>query len=144
MSAERNEATVRTWVEEAWNRGNVEGQRAIFSPAYAWPELPEVFGKGAEALLQFVLTFRAGFPDLRFEIEDVVAAGDMVVWRATGTGTHRAEFMGIPATSRSINVQAIIMSRFENGLWREDHVCWDQFGMLQQLGVIPPVDAAAV
>jgi predicted ester cyclase len=45
--------------------------------------------------------------------------------------------MGIPATGKSIKVAAIIISRFENGLWREDHVCWDQLGMLQQLGVIP-------
>ena len=52
--------------------------------------------------------------------------------------------MGMPATGKSFKVQAIIISRFENGLWREDRVSWDQLGMLQQLGVIPSVEAAAV
>lgn len=142
MSAEQNEATVRTWVDEAWNKGNVDGQAHIFSSAYTWPELPPIFGAGSQALLNFVRAFRAAFPDLHFEIEDVVANDDKVVWRCVGTGTQRAEFMGIPATGKSIRVQAIIMSRFEDGLWAEDRVCWDQLGMLQQLGVIPASEAA--
>jgi hypothetical protein len=51
--------------------------------------------------------------------------------------------MGIPATGKSFKAAGIIISRFENGLWREDHVIWDQFGMLQQLGVIPMRAGAA-
>jgi len=141
MSAEKNEATVRTWVDEAWNRGNVESQAGIFSPDYEWAELPEVFGKGSQALMSFVLAFRAGFPDLHYRIEDVVANDDSVAWRVLGTGTHRGEFMGMPATGKVISVAAIIISRFESGLWREDHVCWDQLGMLQQLGVIPRAES---
>lgn len=136
MSAERNEATVRTWVDEAFNSGNVDKQAPIFAPSYTWAELPPVFGVGPEGLLNFVRAFRAGFPDLHFVIEDTVTNHDKVVWRAVGTGTHCGEFMGIPATGKSIKVQAIIISRFENGLWCEDRVCWDRFGMLQQLGVI--------
>jgi steroid delta-isomerase-like uncharacterized protein len=142
MSAERNEATVRTWVDEAWNRGNVDGQAHIFSPSYAWAELPPVFGAGSAGLLNFVRGFRAAFPDLHFAIEDVIANGDKVVWRCLGTGTQHGEFLGIPATGKSMKVQAIIISRFENGLWREDWVSWDQLGMLQQLGVIPMPEVA--
>lgn len=136
MSAEQNEATVRTWVKEAWNNGNIDAQAGRFSPAYSWAELPPPFGTGMRALFDFVRAFRAAFPDLRFEVQDVVSSGDKVAWRAVGTGTQQGEFMGIPATGKSIDVQAIIMSRFDNGLWAEDHVCWDQFRMLQQLGVI--------
>jgi steroid delta-isomerase-like uncharacterized protein len=141
MSEERNEAIVRTWVEEAWNRGNIEGQARILSPSYVWADLPAVFGAGPEALLNFVRSFRTAFPDLHFTIEDLIAKDDKVVWRCIGTGTHRAEFMGIPAAGKRIKVQAIIISRFENGLWREDFVSWDQYAMLQQLGVIPVPEA---
>ena len=142
MSAEKNEATVRTWLEEAWNNGNIDGQAHIFSPSYTWAELPEAFGTGSEGLLNFVRAFRAAFPDLHWTFEDVIANDDKVVWRVVATGTQRGEFMGIPATGRSFKSQAIIISRFENGLWREDNVAWDQFGMLQQLGVIPAPGAA--
>jgi steroid delta-isomerase-like uncharacterized protein len=142
VSAERNEATVRTWCEEAWNRGNIDSQRHIFAPDYWWEELPAPFGTGVDGLLSFVKGFRAAFPDLQFRIVDTVANDDKVVWRCMGTGTQRGEFMGMPATNRSIDVPAIIMSRFQDGLWKEDHVVWDQLRMLQQLGVIPMPETA--
>ena len=142
MSAEKNEATVRTWLEEAWNKGKIDSQAAIFSPSYSWAELPLALGSGAQGLLNFVRAFRAAFPDLHWEIEDLITKDDTVVWRVVGTGTHQAEFMGIPATAKSFKAGGIIISRFENGLWREDHVCWDQLGMLQQLGVIPTPEQA--
>lgn len=142
MSAEENEATVRTWLDEAWNKGNVDGQAHIFSPSYSWADLPAAFGTGAEGLMTFVRAFRAAFPDLHFTLEEVITNEDKVVWRVVGTGTHRGDFMGIPATGKGIEVPAIIISRFEDGLWREDHVCWDQLGMLQQLGVIPTPEEA--
>lgn len=142
MPAEQNEATVRTWCEEAWNKGNVESQAHIFAPDYTWAELPPPFGTDSKGLMSFVEAFRAAFPDLHFSLEDMVSNGEKVVWRVEGGGTQRGEFMGIPPTGRSFKVSAIIISRFENGLWREDHVCWDRLGMLQQLGVIPMPEAA--
>ncbi len=65
MAAQKNEATVRTWLEEAWNKGNIDEQAHIFSPSYTWAELPPPFGTGSEGLLKFVRAFRAAFPDLR-------------------------------------------------------------------------------
>jgi steroid delta-isomerase-like uncharacterized protein len=142
MSAEKNEATVRTWLEEAWNNGNVDAQAHIFSPSYTWAELPAAYGTGSDGLLTFVRAFRAAFPDLHWTLEDVIASDDRVAWRVVATGTHRGEFLGIPATGKHFTSAAIIISRFENDLWREDWVCWDQLGMLQQLGVIPMPEAA--
>src|SRR5581483_5815650 len=118
MSAERNEAIVRTWLEEAWNKGNVDEQAHIFSPSYTWLTLPAPYGTGAKGLLNFVRGFRAAFPDAHWNLEEVVASGDKVAWRVTTSGTHTGEFMGMPATGKSFNVGAIIISRFEDGLWR--------------------------
>jgi predicted ester cyclase len=83
-------------------------------------------------------------PDLHLTIEEMVAEGDKVVWRLTGTGPHRGDFMGIPATQRSITVPGIVITRFEGGKWAEDFALWDQLGMLQQLGVIPTPEQAEV
>jgi steroid delta-isomerase-like uncharacterized protein len=143
MPAEKNEAIVLTWVEEAWNRGHVDEQARILSPDYTWEELPPDFGSGPNGLLNFVRGFRAACLDLHFTIDEVVTNDDKVVWRCTGSGTQTGEFLGIPATGKRFSVSAIIISRFEGGLWREDHVCWDRLGMLQQLGVIPMPEGAA-
>ncbi len=100
MAATKNEATVRTWLEEAWNKGNIDEHAHIFSPSYTFPELPPPFGTGSEGLLKFVRAFRAAFPDLHWTIEDVITNDDKVVWRVVATGTQQAEFMGIPATGK--------------------------------------------
>ena len=51
------------------------------------------------------------------DAEDVLASGDKVVARVRATGTHEGEFMGMPATGKSVDVQLIDIMRFdEDGL----------------------------
>jgi steroid delta-isomerase-like uncharacterized protein len=90
---------------------------------------------GVKQLFQM---YRAAFPDLRMEPEDVLASGDKVVARVRGTGTHQGEFMGMPATGKSVDIQLIDIIRFsDDGLAREHWGLFDAFAMMQQLGAIP-------
>jgi steroid delta-isomerase-like uncharacterized protein len=80
----------------------------------------------------------AAFPDLRMDVEDVVANGDKVVARVRYTGTNRGEFMGMPATGRSVDAQLIDIFRFgDDGLVHEHWGVMDAMAMMQQLGVVP-------
>ena len=82
--------------------------------------------------------YRVAFPDLRMDPEDVLASGDKVVARVRATGTHEGEFMGMPATGKSVDVQLIDIMRFsEDGLVREHWGVVDMLAMMQQLGVVP-------
>ena len=77
-------------------------------------------------------------PDLHMAVEDVVANGDKVVARVRYTGTNRGEFMAMPATGKSVDVQLIDMFRFgDDGLVREHWGVLDALAMMQQLGVVP-------
>ena len=68
----------------------------------------------------------------------MLASGDKVVARVRATGTHQGEFMGMPATGRSVDVQVIDIMRFgEDGLVHEHWGLFDALGMMQQLGAIP-------
>ena len=61
--------------------------------------------------------------------------GDKVVARVRFTGTHEGEFMGMPATGKSINVQLIDIMRFgDDGLVHEHWGVFDALAMMQQLG----------
>ena len=51
--------------------------------------------------------YRAAFPDLRMEPKDILVSGDKAVARVRATGTHQGEFMGMPATGKSVDVQLI-------------------------------------
>jgi steroid delta-isomerase-like uncharacterized protein len=81
---------------------------------------------------------RAAFPDGRTTIDDIIAEGDKVVVRATMKGTHKGEFMGIPATGKQVTISGIDVTRFVNGKSTEHWGQWDTLGMMQQVGVVPP------
>ncbi|MCZ7587908.1 MAG: ester cyclase [Gaiella sp.] len=91
-----------------------------------------------QGVVQFFRMYRAAFPDLRMEPEDVLVSGDTVVARVRATGTHQGEFMGMPATGRGVDVQLIDIIRFgEDGLAHEHWGVVDALAMMQQLGAIP-------
>jgi predicted ester cyclase len=75
---------------------------------------------------------------MRMEVQDVVASGDKIVARVRYTGTNRREFMGAPASGKSVDVQLIDIFRFgDDGLAREHWGVMDQLTMMQQLGLAP-------
>jgi predicted ester cyclase len=77
--------------------------------------------------------FYNGFPDARFAIDEVVAAGDRVVVHAHWGGTHRGEFQGVPATGRKVAITTIMSFRIADGVIVEHHGELDSAGMMQQL-----------
>ena len=80
---------------------------------------------------------RAGFPDIVFSIQEQVAERDKVASRFEWTGTHRGEFLGIPATGRTVGVWGMVIDRLEDGRIKDTRILMDTFGLLGQLGVLP-------
>jgi steroid delta-isomerase-like uncharacterized protein len=90
---------------------------------------------------QFASMFYAAFPDLRHVIEDTVAEGDKAVVSFTLEGTHKGDFMGIPATGKKVRVSAIVIFQIADGKVTQVFGIFDQAGMMQQLGAVPAVVA---
>ena len=86
----------------------------------------------------FFNAYIAAFPDLRMNVEDVIASGDKVVARFRATGTNTGDFMGMPATGKSVDVQGVDIIRFgDDGKAAEHWGVFDAMAMMQQLGAIP-------
>jgi steroid delta-isomerase-like uncharacterized protein len=79
----------------------------------------------------------AAFPDLRWTPQEMIAEQDRVMTFSTWTGTHRGQFMEIPATGRTVTVEAWTIDRFRDGQLAESRIIMDVVGLLIQLGVIP-------
>jgi steroid delta-isomerase-like uncharacterized protein len=86
----------------------------------------------------FIGQMLQAFPDLEFKIETQIAEGDTVAAVTTMTGTQQAEFMGIPATGRSVSVQVMDTARVRNGKFYDHWGLVDTPGLMTQLGVAPP------
>ena len=52
-------------------------------------------------------------------------------------GTHKGDFLGIPATGKKIEMGGMLACRFVGGKFAELWVFTDRLGMMQQLGIIP-------
>ncbi len=84
-----------------------------------------------------VAGFRAMFPDLEEDLQDIVASGDTVATRWVVTGSLQQEFMGIPATGQTIRVEGMNFYRLKDGRVTDIWSQFDGLGMMEQVGAIP-------
>ena len=80
---------------------------------------------------------RTAFPDLRFEIHELVAEGDIVAGRLTMSGTHDGPLMGTPPTGRSVRQDHMHFVRYKDGKAVEHWGVRDDLGMMEQMGLMP-------
>jgi steroid delta-isomerase-like uncharacterized protein len=132
-----NAATMRR-MYELLTAGDIDGFGELVAEDFIEHELTPGFEPTKEGVKQLFRMYTAAFPDLRMEAEDVLVSGDKVVARVRGTGTHQGEFLGMPATGKSVDVQLIDIIRFgDDGLAHEHWGVFDALAMMQQLGAIP-------
>ena len=108
MSVEENRRLVQRYIAEVWNAGSVDVLDEIYDPHFT------EFG-GVPGLKESVKGFRTSFPDLHFEIQDVVAENDKVVYRWIARGTHDGEYDGIAPTGSPMMVTGITLLRITDG-----------------------------
>jgi steroid delta-isomerase-like uncharacterized protein len=123
---------------DALNAGDVDGFGELLADDFIEHEETPGLAPTKDGVMQFFRMYVAAFPDLRFTAEDVLPSGDKVVVRARATGTHQGDFMGMPPTGRSMDVQLIDIIRFgDDGLAHEHWGVFDAMTMMQQLGALP-------
>ena len=139
MSTEANKAVIRRFLMEAFGQGNlavvdeIVASNQVSAGPSALPGIPP----GPEGNKMLITAYRNAFPDIHFTIDEQIAEGNTVVTRWTAHGTHNGELAGLPPTGKPATVVGIGVDRVENGKIVESWGLFDQFGMLQQLGVIP-------
>ena len=143
MSIEQNKAIVARFYEELWNNRKVEVADEIFAGECVTHQLQsgaEVTsaGRSPEVLKHHVGEWLKGFPDLRFEVEEMIAEGELVMSRCVMRGTHAGEWMGVEASGRQVSIRMMVVHRIAKGKIVEDWVLVETLGFLQQLGVVPP------
>jgi len=140
ISVEENKAITRRAIEEVWNQGKMESLNEIWAPNYVNhdPINPDV--RDLEGFKQYVSMIRNAFPDFKVTVDDMIAEGDKVATRWTARGTHKGDLGKIAATGKQVTITGISLGRFVDGKTVEIWWSGDNLGMLQQLGVIPPME----
>jgi steroid delta-isomerase-like uncharacterized protein len=123
---------------ELLNAGDVGGFSEHLAEDFVEHEVTPGLAPTKAGVGDFFRMQLAAFPDMHMAVEDVFASGTKVVARVRCTGTNRGEFMGMPASGKSVDVQLIDMFLFgDDGRVREHWGVIDALAMMQQLGAVP-------
>jgi steroid delta-isomerase-like uncharacterized protein len=120
------------------NAGDINGFGDLLAEDFVEYEVTPGLPPTKDGVKQFFTMYIAAFPDLRFDTDEILPSGNKGVARVTITGTNTGDFMGMPATGKSVSVQAIdIIGWGDDGLAHEHWGVVDVMSMMQQLGVVP-------
>jgi steroid delta-isomerase-like uncharacterized protein len=137
MSAEQNKATLRRYIEEVFNKGNLSLVEEFVAETYIVHTGLGIEIKGIQGVKNFVTNMRKGFPDLHGTIEHLVAENDEVAYRLTWQGTHKGEIFGQAPTGKRVSFTEVTFIRYKDSKGIEGWALGDRFGMMRQLGAIP-------
>ena len=70
---------------------------------------------GRETSIKVVSNFANSIPDMKFDIKEVLVAGDRVIVRGEVTGTPSGELFGVPHSGKSFRIMAVDIQTIQNG-----------------------------
>ena len=135
---EQHRRIIQRYYEEVWNRGRLEVLDELLDPQYInhTPSVPNP-PPGPDGLKPIVAAIRKGFPDLHYEIKEIIVNDSMAVARVIMTGTQKDSLFDLPPTGKKITVNQINIEKIRNGRVVEHWRVTDELTMMKQLGVVP-------
>lgn len=131
------------YFDEIMTGGNLATIYELMAPDFVFtlPTHPEPY-RGPDGFKELVTMLHSCFPDFYIRAEEMVAAGDMVVTRWRGGGTHLGAAIhtvagDIPANGRRFDIDGMSWHRMRDGLIAEVTGHEDTIGMFEQLGIMP-------
>ena len=124
---------------KAFETGDVSDAADYLHPEYFNRESDDrTNARGPDELAHSVAWLRGAFSGLKFEEQDVVAAGDKVAVRVVMSGCHTGDFIGHAATGRHFSAEQVHLFTLWNGKVLAHHAVRDDLAMHRQLGLLGP------
>ena len=131
-------ALMKRFNDEVMTQGKIEViDELVSEDLVEHAPTPPGFPEGRDGVKAYVDLFRSAFPDFKATSVAVVEEGDEAWMQSTLTGTHKGEFMGIPATNKTFEITAFDRVKFKDGKAVEHWASQDDMGMMTQLGIAP-------
>jgi steroid delta-isomerase-like uncharacterized protein len=130
-----NKEVVRDFIDGLFTKGDLGAIDAYLAEDFVNHDPPFEVSADRDGMRAAGEMMRAGFPDWRSEVHELIAEGDLVVERFTASGTHRGEVMGVPATGRTVRLPGINIFRLREGRIVERWGRLDDLAFRRQLGL---------
>ena len=130
-------ALAQRWFTEVMNEGKLGVIDEICSQDFVDHDPLPGTSPDFAGLKDFVTQVRSAFPDIETTAEDILVEGDRLAVRSTIRGTHKGDFMGIPASGKKVEVSNYDFVRFENDQAAEHWGTIDSAALMEQIGATP-------
>ena len=143
MSDDTNRKLVEDYTN-AWAKGDAIRLEGLLDNGFRFNNPPPGLTADKKGAIAMSALFAKAFPDLKIRIEKVVIQGDNVATRASATGTHKGEFMGVAPTNKRTVTGIVSITTVRNGKIVEDVTEFDSLGLFAQLGEFPALEEPTV
>jgi len=138
--SEEIRARIHRLIDEI-NKGNFDALDEYYASDFVihQPPFPDI--RGLAVFKRFQANMRTSFPDLQWTIDEMISEGDKGAARFTlrGTNTGQSKAFPFPPTGKQVTWSLCVVSRSVGGKIVESWSYADNLGLLQQLGIIPPM-----
>jgi predicted ester cyclase len=139
MLLERNKTVAQRWFLEMWNEPDLSVADEIIDPDYD-PEWVQIPTKGPDQVKHEIRYFRSVFPDLVYEMVDLVAQEDKVWVRYRASGTQSGSAWGFEATGKNVHFEgATIFTISDQSRIIDRWGAFSLYDVLVDLGLAPPL-----
>ena len=135
MSIAENKQIAEKFIDEIFNKGNLEGVSRFVTPDFVYHGQGEDI-TGMENFKEWVSSDHSIIPDMRFTIMDSIAEFGKVATTWIVEGTHAKEFRGIPATHKKFETAGVNIFHFEGNKIKEAWAVVDGLTAAIQVGVV--------
>lgn len=124
MTVQRNKELIRRYVEEVYNKHDLDAYLGFVDGAIA--------DSGEDHLRQFF----TAFPDSHVTVLDLFGEGDKILGRLRISATNSGSFAGQPPTGKKVQFDSFRIYRIVDGKIVESWAMQDRLGLMEQLGFI--------
>ena len=133
-TTEQNKAIVVRFNKECLEQGNIDSMKELLAADVINHSASEGMPGGFASFHYFINeVLRKGFPDLKVEIAEQAAEGDLVTSRKSITGKHTGEIFGIPPSNKAVEIKVIDIIRLHDGKYVEH---WGQSNFSEVISLI--------
>jgi steroid delta-isomerase-like uncharacterized protein len=137
VSVNRKVAVARAYVNEVFNGRDAERAREFFTPDVVWHGGALGTISGVDNLVPVLDGFISALTDIQSEVQDVIASDHLVALRLLVNATHTGNLVGVPATGRGVQWDAVDIYRVnDDGKISEQWAFEDMAAILSQVGAV--------
>ena len=135
LSTEQRVAVARDYVKRVFVGRDAEAAREFFTADVAWHGGALGTVNGLDNIVPVLAGFVGALEDIKSEVQDVIASDDLVAMRLVVSATQTGDLLGIPATGRRVESDAVDIYRVtDDGKISEQWAFEDLAAIGSQLG----------